>query len=235
MKTIDIAMIAWPRTAERLGYMEETLASIREKVTASRHRIVMRVSLEMFDVRGDYFTAARRICAKYDAEPRWRAKPASLGGNMNDALMLGHGDFILLTQDDWPWVESVDLSDDADWLERAGDYALIRYATFYTEFDGVLPGSELLNVNMTGPYPYGDQPHLRRADFATCRSVTNGEPVGFYKDPGPYSGEANYATPENSMSEHLTAQGWKIAAYHPNVVSHNGCLSTDPERHPVPA
>lgn len=242
MKTIDIAMVAWPRTPERVGYMTETLRSIREFVTAPGFDIRLRVSLETIDVSTQLFTATRKVCAEYDATPHWRGKLPSLAGNMNDALMLGHGDYILLTQDDWPWQERVDISHDCDILEKSPWVGLIRYATFYTEFVEAnhfaradFSVHELQIVNMHGPYPYGDQPHLRRKDFATRKSATGGAPIGFYVDPGPESGEANYATPENEMQVHLVKNGWQIAAYSPNVVAHNGCLSTDPARQPVSA
>lgn len=243
MKTIDIAMVAWPWTPERLGYMTETLRSIREFVTAPGFDIRLRVSLETVDVSTHLFTEARKACAEYEATPHWRGKLPSLAGNMNDALMLGHGDYILLTQDDWPWQGRVDIAGDCDVLERNTEFSFIRYATFYTELkDGVhfqvsnkFGVQFLCPVNMSGPYPYGDQPHLRRKDFATRRSATGGAPIGFYVDPGPEAGEANYSTPENEMQVHLVKNGWQIAAYSPNVVAHNGCLSTDPARQPQEA
>lgn len=234
MKTIDIAMVAWPRTPERLDYMTETLRSIREFVTAPGFDIRLRVSLETIDVSTHLFTEARKACAEYDATPYWRGKLPSLAGNMNDALMLGHGDYILLTQDDWPWQKTVDISRDAMLLDVLPQYAFVRYATFYTEFAGwIAQGVPLGRVNMSGPYPYGDQPHLRRKDFATRKSATGGAPIGFYVDPGPESGDLNYSTPENEMQVHLVKNGWQIAAYRPNVVAHNGCLSTDPARQPA--
>lgn len=227
---IDIAVITWPRTMARLGYLAETLRTFREKVRASRHTMTIRVSAETLGVSPEQFSECTRICHEHGAVPHWRTKPPSLGGNMNDALMLGYGQFILLMQDDWSWLDEVNLSEDAYILDKQTQYAFIRYATFYTEFEGEL--GPLSRVNMAGPYPYGDQPHLRRSDFATRRSATNGDPIGFYKWAN-YPDEQNYSLPENEMQEHLRANGWEIAAYHPNVVEHNGCLSTAPERQPA--
>lgn len=235
-KTIDIAITAWPRTFARIQYLAESLRTFREFVSASRHEMIVRVSAETLDVSPDQFSECTRVCREYGAIPHWRAKPPSLGGNMNDALMLGHGQFILLAQDDWSWLESVDLSDDAEFLEHEA-LAFIRYATFFTEFiTNVYPASGRYElVNMTGPYCYGDQPHLRRSDFATRRSSTGGKPIGFYKTADYADGDLNYSVPENEMQEHLRNNGWQIAAYNPNACEHNGSLSTDPARHPQPA
>lgn len=238
MKTIDIAMVAWPRTAERVGYMAASLKSIRQFVTAPGFKIQTRVSAETVDVPAEFYARTNSICRDMGIECRWRAKSPSLGGNQNDALMMGYGDFILLTQDDWEWQQPVDISRDCEFLDKGHQFAFVRYATFYTEFDAGLPrddGTSICSVKMSGPYPYGDQPHLRRKDFATRKSQTGGAAIGFYADPGSEAGDLNYSQPENAMAEHLVMNGWQIAAYSPNVVAHNGSLSTDPARHPVPA
>ena len=231
MKTIDLVMISWPRDAARLEYLEKSLGSFRQYVTAARHKIDAYVSLETLDVSTENFLEAREICAKFAARPYWRNFPPSLGGNMNDALMLGHGDFKLLSQDDWVWNRYTNISYDCELLDAADHIALIRYATFYTEFGQLdherFPGQAIWkDVKMDGPYPYGDQPHLRRGDFATRKSATGGKPVGFYDVGGP----GDYATPENNMQAHLVENGWKIAAYNPNVVDHCGSLSSCPTR-----
>lgn len=227
MKTIDICYVAWPRDEARLDYLRQSLESLKKFVRASRHQLAIYVSLETLDVSTELFTAARELCALFHAKPYWRNMPPSLGGNMNDALMLGYGDYKLLSQDDWAWERNIDLSIDADFLDVVFDYALIRYATFYTEFDdlvtGTVPfGGVYENVKMDGPYPYGDQPHLRRGDFATKKSATGGDPIGFF-----VKSEFNdYAAPENIMAAHLVKNGWKIAAYSPNVCGHVGSLSS---------
>jgi len=232
MKTIDFCMVAWPRDEFRLQYFEASLKSFREFVTASRHIIRAYVSFETLDVSTENFQSARAVCRKYDVAPTWRAKPPSLGGNQNDALMIGHGEFKLTSQDDWAWNRPIDISPAADILERNCEFALIRFATFYTEFTGFdfenASGQRFEFVKMDGPFPYGDQPHLRRADFATRKSQTGGEPIGFYH----HSETGDYATPENEMAHRLITNGWKIAAYHPNVVDHCGSMSSAPDRRP---
>jgi hypothetical protein len=227
MKTIDICYVAWPRDDARLDYLRQSLESLKKFVTATRHRTEIYISLETLDVSTENFQAARELCAMFHAKPYWRNMPPSLGGNMNDALMLGHGEYKLLSQDDWAWEKNIDLSDDADLIQKLPHIALLRYATFYTEFtDEVIDRTnfnlQYRSVKMDGPYPYGDQPHLRRADFATKKSATGGEPIGFYTN----SEFGDYAAPENNMADHLTKNGWKIAAYNPNVVGHVGSLSS---------
>jgi hypothetical protein len=249
MKTIDVCMIAWPRDFHRLTYMEMTLRSFRQNLSAAGYSLRYYVSLETLDVSTEHFKQARQICAAYEAEPHWRAQPPSLGGNTNDALMLGHGEFKLFTQDDWVWKTPRDLATDCAVLERNPEYAMIRYATFYTKFigndlcriggpkiidgrsettqDGISGEFEVYNiVKMDEPYAYGDQPHLRRADFAVKKSATGGEPIGFYVR----SETGDYASPEHRMAAHLEREGWKILATQTNQTDHCGSLSSCPLR-----
>lgn len=228
MKTIDVCYVAWPRDIARTNYLMQSLESFRKNVSAADHNIEVHVSLETLDVSTEHFGAARKICEKYGARPYWRNMPPSLGGNQNDALMLGRGDYKLSSQDDWVWLTPHDISADADVLETRPGAALVRYACYGTVFRGVfLRGEKFYHViDNTGPYPYGDQPHIRRADFATRKSATGGNPVGFYFN----SETGDYATPENNFSEHLSRNGWEILAHVPNIVEHCGTLSSCPLR-----
>lgn len=225
MKTIDVCYVAWPKDDARLEYLQRSLASFRQFVTATRHKIEFHISAETLDVSTENFRATKEIANQYSAVLHWRNMPPSLGGNQNDCLQWGDGDYKLFSQDDWGWHTNIDVSDDADWIGHWTQYAMIRYATFYTEFtpqfwtDNINP---IYEIKMDGPYPYGDQPHLRRADFATRKSATGGAPIGFY-DIGP---PGCYTTPESNLSAHLRDNGWKIAAYNPKVVDHIGTLSS---------
>jgi hypothetical protein len=105
-------------------------------------------------------------------------------------------------------------------LDEHPEYALIRYATYYTKFTGSL-NERLLDVWMDGPYAYADQPHLRRASFD--------REFGWYAD-----GEGDYGVPEQDLAHRLKIGGFKIAAYSPNVLEHCGELSTSVERQGVP-
>jgi hypothetical protein len=237
MKTIDVSMVAWPKTAERIEYMRRSLLSIRDRLRASRHSLVLRVSCETLDVSPLQFKETRDICAEYEATSHWRGKPPSLGGNQNDALLMGYGSFILLQQDDWEWQRDIDLSPLADFLESDPGIALLRCATYFCRFmdaGWVLGGEHVREIDHNSPYYYGDQPHIRRADFATRASSTGGQPVGFYRTADYLDGPANYSTPENTMAEHLAGNGWRVAALVPNACEHNGTLSTSPERQAQP-
>lgn len=229
MKTIDVCYVAWPKDDARLEYLQRSLASFRQFVTAYRHKIEIHISAETLDVSTENFRATQEIANQYSAALHWRNMPPSLGGNQNDSLRWGAGDYKLFSQDDWGWHTPVDISPDCDLLDFENRVALIRYATFYTEFEHLWETNYfeeksriLVNVKMDGPYPYGDQPHLRRANFATQKSPTGGAPVGFF-DIGP---PGCYTTPESNLSVHLRDNGWKIAAYNPKVVDHIGSLSS---------
>lgn len=241
MSMIDVCVITWPREQLRRQYLDRSLKSLARAVSASRHGMRIFVSAETQGVDLRAAVATQTICQTHGAHLHWRDAPASLGGNMNSALALGDGDYKLLTQDDWGWERNIDISDDAHFLRDNPEFAMVRYAVFYTRF---LPNDppkfwvvgdfmdqryyDAAEVDMTGSYPYGDQPHIRRADYKTRVSPTGGRPIGDYyvSEPG------DFGTPENAMAGHLAGNGWRIMARVPNVVAHIGVLSSDPARRP---
>lgn len=224
MKCLVVAITAWPKTDYRLAYLLKTIESIRRCVIASGIERRLLVSCESADVSREMMQATVQECHLKSVGVYWREEPPSLGLNANRALELAKNlgaSHILLSQDDWEWHAPVHVANDMAFLDEHPEYALIRYATYYTKFTGSI-NERLLDVWMDGPYQYGDQPHLRRASFD--------REFGWYAD-----GEGDYGLPERDLADRLRIGNWKIAAYSPNVLEHCGSLSTAVERQQVNA
>jgi len=225
-----VAVIGWPKTDYRLAYLFKTLDSIRQCVTFDQtldQRII--VSCESAEVTKAFRRTTMIECHQRGVGVYWREEDfPGLGANSNNALRVAKvlgATHILLSQDDWMFQTPVPVTEDMRFLDERTDYALIRYATFYTKFAGMIDGTHgsrrLMDVLIPGPYAYGDQPHLRRATFD--------REFGWYYEHAPEAGE-DYAKPEQKLADTLTEGKWKIAAYEPNVVEHCGTLSTSLER-----
>jgi hypothetical protein len=95
----------------------------------------------------------------------WHDGPASLGAGMNAALRACTSPAIFLVQDDYELLYSLDLSQGAELLDLFHDIDMIRYSYYIhpdngTRFNGELEGG-FRQVDIGGPWPYGDDPHLR--------------------------------------------------------------------------
>jgi len=141
---------------------------------------------------------------------------------MNSALKMCKGDFILLVQDDMFLERELDASPIADFLDQRPKYALVRFDSTYTEFHGTIEhlpdATRMLDVNMQGRYPYQDEPHLRRGNFARS--------FGFYKEGGAHGSASS------SINDYFgrTLGDWNIARTEPRYFTHGGVESSMPER-----
>lgn len=181
MATIDIAMTSWPNCPKRVAYMAEVLASLKANLSASGHHLRYYCSVET--ERDPKHTWCgddlEELLESYDVWWTWREKPANLGGNMNDAIAMGDGEFVYLQQDDWRLDHPLDLSPGAHLLATHKHLDIVRYSwpeapNMLPTFNGNLDGWR--RIAMRGNWPYGDDPHLRRRDFM--------EKWGWYYDQG---------------------------------------------------
>ncbi len=170
MKTIDICMTSWPNHPERIKYTRTVLEALRDNLIASSHALRLYMSAET--QRDPKHTWHGRelvdLCEAFNVTMEWRDEPANLGANMNAAMRMGSGDFILLQQDDWLLKEPLDLSPGADLLEKHRQLDIVRYSwpdndRMRPTYNGELDGWR--TIDPKGRWPYGDDPHLRRRDF----------------------------------------------------------------------
>lgn len=167
---IDVALVAWPNHPRRMAYFRRTLAALKKNLSASRHalRWVCSSESQHDPARTWHGEELEAMCREHGIGLHWRIGKAALGANMNAALRLCAAPLIFLVQDDYELLEPLDLSPGADFLLRHGEVDLVRYSYFLdphsgTRFEGSLDGWR--RVDIDGPWPYGDDPHLRRPDF----------------------------------------------------------------------
>jgi hypothetical protein len=168
--TIDVAMTSWPNHPKRVEYIAQVLASLKSHLSASEHALRFYCSVETErDPRATWHgDDLAELLESYNVTWQSRGEPANLGANMNAAMGMGSGEFVYLQQDDWELRYDVDLSPGAALLARLPELDIVRYSWplapgMHPTLDGDVEGWRLIDVN--GPWPYGDDPHLRRRDF----------------------------------------------------------------------
>jgi hypothetical protein len=169
MKTIDVCMTSWPNHPERIKYTKHIFKSL-EHLFGGLHflRFYMSAETQRDPKHSWHGEELSELCEKRHVELQWRAGPANLGANMNAAMRMGEGEFILLQQDDWLLLEPLDLSPGADLLEKHKAIDIVRYCwpdndRMRPTYNGELDGWR--TIDPKGKWPYGDDPHLRRRDF----------------------------------------------------------------------
>jgi len=207
---IDIAIVAWPNHPKRWQCFQETVASLKRHLTAWSHTMRYVCSSESTpDPKHRWFgDELKTLCEKEGIFMQFREGSPGLGENENAAMRLGHGDFILLVQDDRPLLKPLDLSESVDYMARNRGVDLIRYAwptgrsRLTTHPDG------WRRFDLLAPWPYGDEPHLRRRDFM--------DRWGWYHE------EVRHGAAEGIMLHHLKRGGATIVAADDIYFGHNG-------------
>lgn len=166
--TIDVVLVTWPNHPKRLEYLRITLQSMACRLTASRHDLRYLCSSEsQRDPDSTWHgEELQDMCSDLRMPLHWHDGPASLGAGMNNALRCCESDLVLLVQDDYMLLEPLDLSPGADAILADPAIDMIRYRYYVspphsTQFDGERGGFRC--VKMDGPWPYGDDPHLRHS------------------------------------------------------------------------
>jgi glycosyltransferase involved in cell wall biosynthesis len=222
MPTIDIALVTWPRMTHRLEALKECHQRLVKHLSAPGYEIRYFCSGESLQVQREDQIRLKVYCRDNGIPLKWRYDTPNTGANMNHALKMCDGDFIIMCQDDMFLERDLDLAPICKFLDDNKDYALVRFDSTYTTFKGelqTLPDeTKLLDVNMGGRYPYQDEPHIRRGDFAKT--------FGFYREGGGH-GTASASINHFFQKNHGK---WKIARTDPRYFTHGGIKSSMPER-----
>ncbi len=235
MNRIDVAIAAWPNHPKRLEYFQLVVESLREHLTASRHelRLFCSAETERDPARRWCGLELEHLCTEHGISLSWRDAPANLGANMNAALAMCTGDYILLQQEDWRLKHPLDLSDGADFLAARGHLSVVdeplgaspflrpdilRYS--WPEDPKMHPAMieqprwpcGYRQIDVGGKWPYGDDPHLRRP--------------GFMHDFGWYHEGGRHGSASASMMKFLVRRRAVIAAAGRCYYKHCGSVSS---------
>ena len=217
--TVEVALTAWTNNPARLGYFKTTMLALKQNLTASRHAITrILVSSEVLET--EYRVPFEALCRHFDVDLHYHPAPPEIGCNHNQILSLCEADYVLYTEDDCLLNESLDVSDDIDFLEACTDFVYVRYSlapwSKMTPLGGEWPG--LGDMDKSLPYPYSNTAHLRhRERFATF---------------GPFAENAAWGGQEIGMGGKVTASSYKIAGRAPGPFGHMGKFGSQPERWP---
>ena len=168
MSVIDVVLVTWPNHPKRMQYLRHTWDTMQRNLSASVHtvRFLCSSESERDPTRpwlGDELAA---FCREHEIPLTWHEGPASLGAGMNAALKAAEAELIFLAQDDYELVHPLDLSPGATLLEHYRNVDLVRYcwpANLGCRFNALIDGWR--KFDLESPWPYGDEPHLRRRDF----------------------------------------------------------------------
>lgn len=220
MDTIDVALVTWPNHPARIEYFERCVRLLKKRLTASCHTLCWRCSSETEqDTKYPWFgDRLEKVCAAESIQLFWREGPAGLASNMNAALRCCEAELIFLVQDDFCLDDPLDLSPGAEFLLANRDVDLLRYSW---------PGMDRVRLvdhpdgwrrfDTQGPWPYGDDPHLRRRDFM--------DRWGWYLE------GTQHGASEGDMVLRLTAGGANIAAADKIYFGHGGAVSAVIDEH----
>ena len=210
MKTVDICIPTFPAHIGRVECFLTTTRLLREKMSASRHNLRFYVSCEPVNLTPRKVLRSMLVSACDYLQIQFQDRQAAycdLGANMNYAMQMGEGDYVLMCQDDMALQSKFDVSDYCDFLD-SNPHALVRFGYAQTQF---LPCDDPLvnEVDMAGPWPFADEPWLQR------RSQLLLYAEGFH-----HGGQ------EGEMSSRLVQARARIAASKNPLFSHGWMLST---------
>ena len=216
---MDIAISTWPNAPFRFDYFVKTIEALRKNLTASRHSIRYVCSAEterdpQFTWMGHELT---EFCAASQIELHWRHATPNLGANMNATLRLCNAPAIWTQQDDWLLLRPVDASDGIDFILNHREFDLLRYS--YPDVDRMRPRFHpapdgFREVDRNSTWFYGDDPHIRRADFMDVR--------GWYLEGGVH------ASASQDLMRRLKQQRARIAVTDQCYFQHFGQTSSYP-------
>ncbi len=221
MTRIDVCFVTWPRHSLRIDSFQRCVALWRQHLHCDPDdEIHWHCSTETQDCNHEQLASVREAC---NATPGYPAialseqpGPADQGTNLNVAMRMARGDFIIMVMDDFHLTRGLNVSIHCRWLQDNPEVACIRYGWKITTFIGDIPDTDLQWVNLAGSYPYATEPALMRGKWES--------EFGAWKE------NHGIAGPENTMVGVMRRSGRPIAATRIEIAEWVGTASCLPER-----
>lgn len=110
MPVVEVAFVIWPKQRERIMYLEKSLRSLREGLTAPGFQIVWTCNAESERVDESWFgDELAELCDREHVGLHWNPCLADLGRNMNCIFERTTADYVFITQDDHVLKRDLDL------------------------------------------------------------------------------------------------------------------------------
>jgi hypothetical protein len=155
--TISVAVLHWPSVPERAEYLAQTLAAMKEHL----------VGLEQMDVVVSVLPAAEMsrtndVLAAYPfVHVIHQAEVLGIGDHINAAKAACQNDVVLLVEDDWRLMRTLDLRDHARLLRSRPEIGMLHYTrTAGCALDVMSGESEYRILSIKTPSLYNDHPAL---------------------------------------------------------------------------
>lgn len=232
MVDLSVCVVTWPRSPERVAYLRRTLEAIkRNALDCKQFTSEIVISTESDGVFGDLFDELSRVFLDFDVavmKSRKDRRPC-LGANMNQALSLGTGRYLLLLQDDWILNTTVNFAPFIHYLDEHPACGLVRLGwsenpvhtmigpTVRHRFEDC---TDIRVVDPRSAYFYGDQPNIRRRTWI--------QDFG-----GAFVESGNLGLPEVELTGRLKESRLQVVCACRNYFDHCGEVSsvTEQERH----
>lgn len=164
---IDVPIVTWPNHPRRFEYLRENVDRLVRWLTADEGVRFLIASESERDPRHEWCgEQMERLAADHGIAVHYRPDPAGLGENMNHALSLCESDLTLLIQDDHWLLEPLDLTNGAQFMRDNPGVDLLRYSWPGEDRVDLIPQPDGWARFGLDKWPYGDDPCLRRGNFA---------------------------------------------------------------------
>jgi len=215
---IDVILSAFPRSMDRVHYMNQTVAALKQRLVATEHELRWVCGSESQKLDENAKQAQEELCKHQGIEIVYNPGKPALGRNLNHVIGQTNGDYVFYVQDDWILNENIDLAAGVECLERNPDVSYIRYFWQQYKLHGEPNwiGDEFIALPQQFPHQFSHNPYLA--------------PRRFYEQIGPFYEKTN-AKNEELVNNKLKGLGLVVGARFPSVFYHVGQVSAMPDKY----
>jgi hypothetical protein len=217
MTTIDVCFVTWPITDERIVAFAKCVSEWTARLRCDDGDLIgWYCSTETGGCTPLQLNAVRDICHYAQVILNERRETPDQGSNLNVAMRMPSGDFLIMVMDDFHLAAELNVSPHYRFLTERPDVSTVRYGWISSTFTGDIEGTDLQWVNMKGGYPYATAPSLWRANWE--------------EEFGPWEENKGYCKPENHRNHQMIVSGRPIACTKFNYGKWDGTKSTREHR-----
>ena len=217
MTTIDVCFVTWPITPERIEAFAKCVWEWTERLSCDDADVIRwYCSTETGGCTKEQLDTVRHVCHLANITLHERQETPDQGSNLNIAMRMSNGDFLIMVMDDFHLAAELNVSPHCRFLNEHPEVATIRYGWQRTLFTDDIPGTDLRFTDKSGPYPYATEPSLWRANWES--------------EFGPWREHAGYAGPENARCHQMRHSERPVAATKTLYAKWDHTLSTRPQR-----